>query len=100
MVEYLRRLGISPEDLNKLNAVHVAGTKGKGSTCAFIEQILRDSGLKTGMYTSPHLVSVNERIKINGRPISRPLFAERFLEVYDELQEKKVGGILFSKPRL
>lgn len=47
-------------------SVHVAGTNGKGSTCAMIERTLREMGIKTGLFTSPHLVRVNERIQING----------------------------------
>jgi hypothetical protein len=50
--------------------MHVAGTKGKGSTCAFVERLLRDHGLRTGLYTSPHLLKVNERFRINGTPVS------------------------------
>ena len=46
--------------------VHVAGTKGKGSTCAMVESILRHSGYTTGLFTSPHLIDVRERIRING----------------------------------
>ena len=50
--------------------VHVAGTNGKGSVCAMIESVLRASGLKTGLYTSPHLLSFQERFRINGISIS------------------------------
>lgn len=50
-------------------AIHVAGTNGKGSTCAMVERIARESGLRTGLYTSPHLVRFAERIRINGEPI-------------------------------
>ncbi|MFL2876787.1 MAG: bifunctional folylpolyglutamate synthase/dihydrofolate synthase [Pontiellaceae bacterium] len=50
--------------------VHVAGTNGKGSVCAMIESVLRASGLKTGLYTSPHLISFQERFRINGVSIS------------------------------
>ena len=63
------RSGMTLDDLNKMKIIHVSGTKGKGSTCAFCESILRHSGLKTGFYSSPHLVSVTERIRINGKPI-------------------------------
>ncbi|MDD5155001.1 MAG: bifunctional folylpolyglutamate synthase/dihydrofolate synthase [Candidatus Omnitrophica bacterium] len=49
---------------NRLKCIHVAGTKGKGSTCAFIAHILRQAGFKTGLYTSPHLNSFRERIRI------------------------------------
>lgn len=59
----LKELG-NPE--NSLRIVHVAGTNGKGSVSAMIASVLRHSGLKTGLYTSPHLVRLNERFKING----------------------------------
>ena len=48
----------------KLKSIHIAGTKGKGSTCAFLASILRQAGFKTGLYTSPHLVDLRERIRI------------------------------------
>ena len=67
--KYLERSGMTMDDLDQLKMIHVSGTKGKGSTCAFSESILRHSGLKTGFYSSPHLVSVTERIRINGQPI-------------------------------
>jgi dihydrofolate synthase/folylpolyglutamate synthase len=54
----------------KLKCIHVAGTNGKGSVCAMIESVLRASGFKTGLYTSPHLFRFNERFRINGREIS------------------------------
>jgi len=54
---------------NKWPAIHIAGTNGKGSTAAFIYSILREAGLKVGLYTSPHLVDFNERIRINEEPI-------------------------------
>lgn len=49
---------------------HVAGTNGKGSVCAMIEAALREAGYRTGLYTSPHLVQFNERIRIEGRPVT------------------------------
>ena len=52
-----------------LKIIHVAGTNGKGSVCAMIESVLRNTGLKTGLYTSPHLVTFNERFLINGEMI-------------------------------
>ena len=55
---------------NKFLSIHVAGTNGKGSVAALLESILRAHGLRTGLYTSPHLVEFNERIKIDGRPIA------------------------------
>ena len=58
--------------------IHVAGTNGKGSVCAYLQAILMAEGKKTGFFTSPHLVSVNERIRINNQQISD----ERFLEIF------------------
>ena len=55
---------------HKFKSVHVAGTNGKGSSSHYIASILQASGYKTGLYTSPHLKSFTERIKINGQPIS------------------------------
>ena len=57
-------------------AVHVAGTNGKGSTCAFAAACLRAQGYRVGLYTSPHLNRVNERIQINGEPIRDGALAE------------------------
>jgi len=56
--------------------LHVAGTKGKGSTCAFAASILSAAGLKTGLYTSPHLISFPERIRVDGQPISEQDLAQ------------------------
>lgn len=76
-----------------MNVIHVAGTKGKGSTCAFIESFLRAHGRrtgfphKTGLYTSPHLIDPEERIRINMRPLDRTLLAKYFFEVYDRLPQ-------------
>ena len=53
-----------------LTLIHIAGTNGKGSTCAYIDSILRADGKKIGLYTSPHLIRFNERIKVNGIPIA------------------------------
>lgn len=86
---FLRALGIKPEHLNRLMVIHVAGTKGKGSTCAFVESILRLNGYKTGFYSSPHLVVVRERIRINGQPISEDKFARYFNHVYNILEANK-----------
>ena len=57
-------------------AIHIAGTNGKGSTCAFTATELRARGLKVGLYTSPHLVSVRERVEVDGVPIGEEAFAE------------------------
>jgi len=71
-------------------AVLIAGTNGKGSTAATLASILRASGLKTGLYTSPHLVRINERIRVNGEQISDDDFARLHGEV-DGLADRLVG---------
>jgi len=77
----LKRLGNPERELKKI--IHVAGTNGKGSVCAMLESILRSAGYKTGLYTSPHLVRVNERIKVNGECIQ-----EKDLAALIELVDK------------
>ncbi|XP_068239077.1 folylpolyglutamate synthase, mitochondrial-like [Palaemon carinicauda] len=85
----LRRVGVTLDDLDKLSVIHIAGTKGKGSTCAFIESILREHGYRTGFYSSPHLVAVRERIRINGQPIQKDSFTQHFWDVYNSLTASK-----------
>ena len=72
--------------------IHIAGTKGKGSTAAFCEALLRavrpeGSSARTGLYTSPHMVAARERIRIDGVPLSEEDFARFFWEVWDRLGE-------------
>jgi len=69
--------------------VLIAGTNGKGSTAATLDSILRASGLKTGLYTSPHLVRINERIRVNGKGVTDDDFASLQGEV-DQVAEKLV----------
>lgn len=69
----------------RVRALHVAGTNGKGSTCAFAAQALLAAGLRVGRYTSPHLVRVNERIGVNGEDIPDALLARRIQEVLARL---------------
>ena len=67
----VRRLALlagNPQD--RLNFIHVAGTNGKGSTCAILESIYRQAGKRVGLFTSPHLVSFGERIQVNRQPLS------------------------------
>ncbi|RXW24644.1 hypothetical protein EST38_g1235 [Candolleomyces aberdarensis] len=95
MLEYLGRIGYSPDQLNALNVIHITGTKGKGSTSAFVDSILRHAkpDWKIGLYTSPHLVAVRERIRINGQPISEELFTKYFFEVWDRLQSNTARAL-------
>ncbi|CAH0722158.1 unnamed protein product, partial [Brenthis ino] len=85
MEKYLKRTGVTMNMLDKLSIIHVAGTKGKGSTSAMCESILRSHGFRTGFYSSPHLVAVRERIRLHGRIVSKDKFAEHFHQVYDAL---------------
>ena len=77
-VELLKRLG-HPECGMKV--IHVAGTNGKGSVCAFLSEMLTLAGKKTALFTSPHLVRINERFQINNVPISDELFLESYQKV-------------------
>jgi folylpolyglutamate synthase len=113
MLNWVARAGYRVEDFNKLRVIHVAGTKGKGSVCALVASIFQqyssvtnlsraasNEGIKTdganqnpgteaeglgkvGLYTSPHLVTVRERIRINNEPISQSLFASHFFTLWD-----------------
>ena len=76
-----RLLALLGEPQRAFRAVHVAGTNGKGSTAAFIAAGLRAAGRRAGLYTSPHLVCLNERIRLNGEDISDPDFARAVEEV-------------------
>ena len=82
--EFLKLLD-NPQE--KFKIIHIAGTNGKGSTAAMLAEILKNSGFKTGLYTSPHIFEYTERIKINGAEISQQDFAKIILEVC-ELSEK------------
>jgi len=77
-VALLEKLG-NPH--KSLKCIHVAGTNGKGSVCAMIESVLRASGFKTGLYTSPHLFRFNERFRINGREIPDPALEQLIADV-------------------
>ncbi|KAJ5826605.1 hypothetical protein N7447_003368 [Penicillium robsamsonii] len=96
MRKWICRIGYDINDLNRLNVVHVAGTKGKGTTCAFVNSILQSYqqsvGVprKIGLYTSPHLGVVRERIRINSSPISEEQFTKYFFEVWDALESSAV----------
>jgi dihydrofolate synthase / folylpolyglutamate synthase len=80
----------SPQDSTRI--VHVAGTNGKGSTCAMIESGLRAHGLRTGLFTSPHLSEPTERIRIDGRPIPASEFAAAFDRVHTVVEDLLRSG--------
>jgi dihydrofolate synthase / folylpolyglutamate synthase len=82
----------------KYRSVHIAGTNGKGSTAAFTESILRAAGRKTGLYTSPHLEKINERIRVNGEEISDEEFAAAFTRIQALIEELLAQGKLRAHP--
>ncbi|KAK1316389.1 Folylpolyglutamate synthase [Acorus calamus] len=86
MFKYVKVLGLE-DDLPKLKVIHIAGTKGKGSTCTFSEAILRECGFRTGLFTSPHLIDVRERYRINGLDVSEEKFLEYFWDCWNQLKE-------------
>jgi folylpolyglutamate synthase len=87
MRTYLARCDIIPPHHGESAVIHITGTKGKGSTAAFCESILRTHyGLSTGLFSSPHLVTVRERIRLNGLPISCHEFAKAYFAVRKSLE--------------
>ncbi|HTP86804.1 MAG TPA: folylpolyglutamate synthase/dihydrofolate synthase family protein [Bryobacteraceae bacterium] len=91
----LRQLG---DPQSACRYVHVAGTNGKGSVSAMIEAGLRAAGVRTGLYTSPHLVEPTERIRIAGAPIGEDEFAGAFTEVHDAAARMMAAGDLDLHP--
>jgi len=79
-------------------SAHIAGTNGKGSTAAFLESILRHAGFRTGLNTSPHLESINERIRVNGEEIGDAAFAETLMRVQGVIEELLAVGKLRAHP--
>lgn len=78
--------------------IHIAGTNGKGSTAAFIESILRHAGYRTGLYTSPHLERINERVRIQGEAIPDDAFADGFSKIQTLIEELLAEGKLRAHP--
>ncbi|KHN96710.1 Folylpolyglutamate synthetase [Metarhizium album ARSEF 1941] len=90
VIRWLGRAGYSPDDLARMRHIHVAGTKGKGSVCAYATSLLRRHAHAhgpVGTYTSPHLVSPRERIAIDGEPISQERFAAAFFDLWDRFTD-------------
>src|SRR5215470_10569139 len=90
-----RHLG-HPE--NRYPSAHIAGTNGKGSTAAFLQATLRQAGYRTGLYTSPHLEHINERIRIDGEPIGDEAFAEIFTRIHKLIEKLLADGTLRAHP--
>src|SRR3977135_2325065 len=86
----------NPQD--SFRSVHVAGTNGKGSTCAMIESGLRAAGIRTGLYTSPHLAETTERIQIAGHPGTFEQFAGAFDEVHEAAEGLLRDGVIEVHP--
>ena len=82
----------------KYRSVHIAGTNGKGSTAAFTESILRTAGFRTGLYTSPHLERINERVRVNGEEISDDEFADSFTKIQALIENLLATGRLRAHP--
>ncbi len=82
---FLQLLKLSLDDKK---IIHVAGTNGKGSVCCYLNNILKSAGKTTGLFTSPHLVDIRERFKINGEMVSKDAFLDAFLVVYDKVMSK------------
>ncbi|MGA2182411.1 MAG: folylpolyglutamate synthase/dihydrofolate synthase family protein [Bryobacteraceae bacterium] len=91
----LRRLG---DPQSACRYVHVAGTNGKGSVSAMVEAGLRAAGVRTALYTSPHLVEPVERIQIAGTPVSEDEFAGAFVEVHDASVRMMAAGEIDLHP--
>nr|XP_043614377.1 folylpolyglutamate synthase-like isoform X2 [Erigeron canadensis] len=87
MFDYVKILDLE-EAISKMKIIHVAGTKGKGSTCTFTEAILRNCGFRTGLFTSPHLIDVRERFRLDGVDISEEKFLAYFWWCWDRLKEQ------------
>jgi dihydrofolate synthase/folylpolyglutamate synthase len=83
---------------NSFLSIHVAGTNGKGSVSAMLEGVLRGHGLKTGLYTSPHLVRVEERIRVDGRRIGDERFRELLGRLRNVIDDLMAGGGLVYHP--
>ena len=86
---FLKRLG-DPQE--KMKILHVAGTNGKGSVCSFLASMLKAGGKRTGLFTSPHLVKINERFVVDEKDVSDEEFLEAFHTVMDCVEEMKEEG--------
>lgn len=88
--ELLRRLEVHE---HAFAIIHVAGSNGKGSVCAYLQQVLTEGGCSVGMFTSPHLVCMEERFVINGQMCSREDFVESFTAVKRAVETMEADGL-------
>lgn len=86
----LQRLSIRE---HQFEIIHVAGSNGKGSVCAFINQVLVEHGCEVGLFTSPHLVCMEERFVINGEKCSQEEFVESFEAVQKVVEQMEAEGL-------
>ncbi|HBT50658.1 bifunctional folylpolyglutamate synthase/dihydrofolate synthase [Petrotoga olearia] len=87
--ELTKRIG-NPQ--NSFNSIHITGTNGKGSVTTALSQILRYNGLRVGTFISPHLVSLTERVKLNGENISEREFVDIYNEIEEEIRKMDLKG--------
>eukprot|EP00980_Cylindrotheca_fusiformis_P007553 scaffold1567_cov102-Cylindrotheca_fusiformis.AAC.4 len=90
MREYWNCLEVPKQQRRRMKRkmIHITGTKGKGSTACFCESILRANGYSTGLFTSPHLIDIRERIRWNGRPIHPSIFGRAYWKIRNDLLEQ------------
>lgn len=92
--EFLSRFDAPHQHLRYV--IHIAGTKGKGSTATLLESCLRASGYRTGLFTSPHLARVNERIRVNNRPIANKELADILARIKTHIKRKHRARTFFE----
>src|SRR3989338_317302 len=93
MRQALKYLG-HPEE--KVRAIHVGGTNGKGSTAALLSSIFHEAGYRVGRYTSPHLVSVRERVALDQKMIEEEFFADLVLTLFGWTEKKEIPLTYFE----
>lgn len=82
---------------NKIKAIHIAGTNGKGSTSTMVSNMLIQEGYKTGLFTSPYVIDFCERIQINGENVSKSLFSECVTTVREKIEQLNNNGIVITE---
>lgn len=90
--ELLKRMGNPGKDISK---IHVAGTNGKGSVCAYLQNLLKEYGCRVGGFISPHLVTMHERFLINGEPVEDAFFMEAFRFVKNTADHALAAGMAY-----